>query len=198
MIFTYSFTVITSQFQYGAKFTSPISDERKGYFETTSLVNNAISYVKTGDICIRETWSEEAIDDLKSYDYRGSVLDNAPGILVYYHPEMYLVDKYALADPFLTKLPAVMEDNWRIGHMYRDIPKGYLESVLFSNNYIFDEDLSSYLDVIRLITRGDLMDSNRIKAVIDINLGKYDYLLESYKSGLDEHNRQIITEVEDE
>lgn len=193
LIATFSLSDITTQFLYGEKFSSPISDERKGYFKYTSLVDNAISYYTTGEMCIRDAWNEQGIKELKEAGYIGGVIDNAPGISVYYYPEMYIVDKYALADPFLTKLPAVMDDNWRIGHMYRDIPAGYLETIFVSDtSYMEDEDLGKYLDVIRLITRGNLWDKERIKAVIDINLGKYDYLLDSYKSGLDENNRQIV------
>ena len=194
LLFTYTMTPVTSQFQFGAKFTSPISDERAGYFKYTSLIDNAISMITVGDMCIRQAWNEQGMMELESGDYPGGVLDNAPGISVYYYPELYLVDKYALADPFLTKLPAVMEDNWRIGHMYRDIPEGYSDSLLQDQNLIKDENLSEYLDIIRLITRGDLFDKNRIQAIIDINLGKYDYLLDNYKAGLDEHNRQVVKE----
>jgi len=194
LIFTYSSNVITTQFLYGEKYSSPISDERRGYFKYTSLFNNAISYVKTGELCIREAWTEQGMKELAEHNYPGGVLDNAPGISVYYYPNIYLVDKYALADPFLTKLPAVMDSNWRIGHMYRDIPAGYSDSLLYNENRIENKDLAQYLEVIRLITRGPLFSSERIKAVVDINLGKYDYLLESYKSTLDENNRQIIEE----
>lgn len=191
LVFTYTMQVISSQFLYGEKYNSPISDERAGYFKYTSLFDNAVSYCTTGRMCLRDAWSEEGAKELEERHYPGGILDNAPGITVYYYPNIYLVDKYALADPFLTKLPAVMDENWRIGHMYRDIPNGYYESLLVNENQIENEDLAKYLDVIRLITRGDLFDSNRIKAIIDINLGKYDYLLDSYKSGLNEKNVQI-------
>lgn len=197
LVFAYTMPVITSQFQFGGKFTSPISDERAGYFKYTSLVDNAISMATVGDMCIREAWNEQGITELREGNYPGGVIDNAPGISVYYNPDIYLVDKYALADPFLTKLPAVMDDNWRIGHMYRDIPDGYFDSLLQDKNLVKNKDLSEYLDVIRLITRGDLFDTDRIQAVIDINLGRYDYLLEDYKKNLDEHNRQIIIEQEE-
>jgi len=194
LIFSYSTGVITSQFLYGEKYSSPISDERRGYFKYTSLVNNAASYFLTGEMCLRDAWNEQGMKEIEEMNLPGGVLDNAPGISVYYYPDKYLVDKYALADPFLTKLPAVMDDNWRIGHMYRDIPAGYHDTVSFEANVIEDKDLAEYLEVIRLITRGDLFDKNRIQAVIDINLGKYDYLLDSYKSSLDENNRQIVEE----
>ena len=51
-----------------------------------------------------------------------------PGITAYYNQDMYLNDLYALGDPFLSKLPAVREENWRIGHMWREAPVGYDET----------------------------------------------------------------------
>ncbi|MBQ7577185.1 MAG: hypothetical protein IJT21_02840 [Synergistaceae bacterium] len=40
--------------------------------------------------------------------------------------------------------------------------------------------MHKYYDVIRLITRGDLFSRERIQAIIDINLGRYDYLVAQY------------------
>lgn len=181
---------IVTQFLYGNS-DSPISDERSGYFKDTSLFNNAVSYFKSGELVIRHTWNEEGVEELRAIDYPAGILRSVPGITIYYNSDMYLNDQYALGDPFLSKLPAVREENWRIGHMWRDVPKGYYDSVWYDVNEIEDESLRQYLDIIRLITRGDLFDSNRIKAIIDINLGKYDYLIDNYTKTLDENCRVI-------
>ena len=113
-----------------------------------------------------------------------------PGITKYYNDDMYLNDLYALGDPFLSKLPAVREDNWRIGHMWREAPAGYGDTVLYGENVIENKDLAEYYEVIQLITRGRLFDSERIDAIIKINSGQYDYLIENYKDTLDENCRQ--------
>lgn len=182
---------LTGQFLFGNG-SSPISDERAGYFKTTSLVNNAASYLRTGHMVIRDTWDESAIDELRSMNIHKGILRMVPGITIYYNSDMYLNDTYALGDPFLSKLPAVREENWRIGHMWREAPPGYNDTVIWEEDLIEDEDLQKYYDVIRLITRGDLFDGNRIQAIIDMNLGKYDYLLEHYKqTSLDENCRLI-------
>lgn len=182
---------VSDQFLYGNRFNSPISDERAGYFKWTSLFNNAVSYVKTGDMCIREAWDESGLQNYRDMGIKSIVDKNIPGIMKYYNDDMYLNDFYALGDPFISKLPAVKEDNWRIGHMHREPPKGYIETVyLEDGNYIENESIAKYYDVIMLITRGDLFDSNRIKAIIDINLGKYDYLVDEYKATLNENNMQ--------
>lgn len=185
---------ISSQFLYGNNFNSPISDERGGYFKWTSLFNNAISYFRTGEMCIEEAWNDEGVQYLIDNGYDSGILPNVPGITKYYHNDMYLNDTYALGDPFISKLPAVKDPNWRIGHMYRECPFGYDDTIIYhEENGIENESLRQYYDVIKLITRGDLFDSNRIKAIIDINLGKYDHLIDEYKSTLDENNRQILT-----
>ncbi len=193
IVFSYSAKPVTNQylFGYGA---SPIADERAGYFEFTSLYNNAVSYLKSGNMVIRNAWNEDGIRELRDKGFESGILIMVPGISIYYNSDIYLNDLYALGDPFLSKLPAVREDNWRIGHMWREAPVGYDETVIRDENLIENESLKKYYDVIKLITRAPLWDRDRLKAVIDINLGKYDYLIEEYKSTLDENNHQITDE----
>ena len=195
LILTISLKPITGQYLYGNNYGTNISDEREGYFRYTSLFNNAVSYFKTGDMCIRKAWNEAGIDEYRSMNISSGILRMVPGITIFYNSDMYLNDQYALGDPFLSKLPAVREDNWRIGHMWREVPKGYADSVTFGGNRIENESLKEYYEVIKLITRGRLFDRDRIKAIIDINTGKYDHLIEEYRSTLDENNR-IIEEGE--
>lgn len=190
LVFSMTSSVITSQFLFGSTFSSPISDERAGYFGKASLFNNLISKITTGEYCIRDTWNEQGIKELRDAGYSGGIIENCPGISRYYNQDMYLNDTYALGDPFLSKLPAVKEDNWRIGHMWREAPRGYNETILYGENVIENPDLKEYYEIIRLITRGDLFDSNRLKAIIDINLGRYDYLIDNYRNTLDENCRQ--------
>ena len=171
--------------------SSPIADERDGYFKYTSLYSNLISYIKNHEMVIRDAWNEQGIDEVRAAGNKGAILVMVPGISIYYNSDLYLNDLYALGDPFLSKLPAVREENWRIGHMWREAPVGYNETVLYGENVIEDENLREYYEIIKLITRGKLFDAKRIKAVIDINLGKYDYLLDNYKNSLDENCHQI-------
>ena len=78
--------------------------------------------------------------------------------------------------------------------MWREAPVGYIETVMDGENVIDNEGAREYYEVIKLITRGSLWDRNRLRAVIDINTGKYDHLIEEYKSILDENNHQITDE----
>ncbi|MCR5791413.1 MAG: glycosyltransferase family 39 protein [Lachnospiraceae bacterium] len=184
MVFSATMGLITSQFLYGHENSSPIADERAGYFRYTSLYNNILSLIRTGDLCIRDAWNEQGIEEYRACGLKGGILPMVPGISIYYNSDMYLNDWYALGDPFLSKLPAEKEENWRIGHMYRKPPEGYEDTAAFGENVIENEALHEYYDVIRLITRGELFDPVRIRAVIDINLGKYDHLIDEYESTL--------------
>ena len=182
--------VITSQYLFGGG-NSPIADERAGYFRYTSLFNNTLSYLKTGKLVLRNAWNEAGIDEIREWERDGGIIRMVPGISKYYNPDLYLNDQYALGDPFLAKIPAVREENWRIGHMWREVPKGYNESVYEHENLVENKALHEYLDAIWLVTRGDLFDPVRIRAIIDINTGKYDHLIETYKETLDENNVPI-------
>lgn len=198
LIFGFTTDVITSQFLYGARFSSPISDERAGYFQYSSLFNNVVSIAKTGDLCIRDAWNEEGIKEYRDKGFSGGILSNCPGISKYYNNDMYLNDTYALGDPFLAHLPAVKEDNWRIGHMWREAPEGYGNQVIYGDdengNRVVNEDISQYYDIIREVTCGPLFSADRVKKVIELNIGKYNYLIDNYAATLDENNMQVNVE----
>ena len=193
LVYTGTSRVLTDEFLFGSVFGSSISDERAGYFNTTSLFNNMYSLIRTGDLCIRNTWNEDAVQDVRENNMPGSILENVPGIVKYYNNDLYLNDLYALGDPYLAHLPAVHEAGWRIGHMWRDTPVGYLNLVRYGWDYgaIKNQDAREYYEIIDEITRGPLFDRDRMIKVININLGKYDYLVENYKQSLDENGRVI-------
>ena len=193
ILYTSTTNLISSQFLYGETFNSPISDERAGYFRYSSLFNNVVSLTTNGQLCIRDAWNEEGIKELKEAGYKAGIIRNCPGISKYYNNDIYLNDQYALGDPFLAHLPAVKEDNWRIGHMWRDVPTGYREQVFIlfdgvDEPRIENKDIAEYYDIIDKITRGKLFDPERLRLIVEINLGKYNYLVDNYASTLDEHN----------
>ncbi len=194
LIYSCTSHVITEQFMFGRTFGSPVSDERAGYFTTSSLFNNVYSLIRNGKLCIQDTWNEEGVRDLRDSEMIGGILKSVPGITKYYNNDLYLNDLYALGDPYLAHLPAVREPGWRIGHMWRESPVGYNNLVRYGwgMGAIKNEDARNYYILIDEITRGDLFDGDRIRKVIDINLGRYDYLVENYKASLDENNRQIL------
>ena len=171
---------IGSLYLFGHQYSSNISDEREYYFDTTGFYNNIRSLVKTGRSCWRDTWNDESPDLLRKQGFRGDILDNAAGILVYKNSDLYLNDTYCLGDPLMSRLPAVYQTSWRVGHLRRICPEGYRDSVYEDENRIEDKDLHAYYDRIRLITRGEIWSLDRIKTSIEMILGKYDVLIENY------------------
>ncbi len=91
---------------------------------------------------------------------------------------IHVVDNVALGDAFLARLPAIYNPSWRVAHLFRRIPDGYLETIESGENLIKDKNLAEYYDVLHNIISGDLFSKERFKQIINMNLGKYDYLID--------------------
>ena len=69
----------------------------------------------------------------------------------------------------MARLPA--QRDWRIGHFGRDIPAGYLDSVLHKDNQIQDPATAALYNDIRLVTQSEnLFTRDRWSAIIRLNL----------------------------
>ena len=86
-------------------------------------------------------------------------------------PGTHVIDTCALADPLLAHLPAVHVERWRIGHFERQLPTNYEESIAQGENRLADERTRNYYESIRLITRGELNSTVRLKEIVRMNLG---------------------------
>ena len=92
--------------------------------------------------------------------------------------EDVVVDTLALADPLLARLPC--ERPWRIGHFRRRLPEGYLESLSSGANRIADPDLARFYDELCIVTQGRLWSLRRLKAILAMNVGWHNGLLDNY------------------
>lgn len=95
-------------------------------------------------------------------------------------PSIYIIDRVGLGDPLLSRLPAVRPQDfskWKSGHFHRLVPDGYEQSVVQNSNLISDPKIRQYYDVVRTITRGRLLSWERMVAIVNMNLGRYEYLL---------------------
>jgi arabinofuranosyltransferase len=108
-------------------------------------------------------------------------------------PKVFLVDHFGLADPLLarlpisdkttwrdiyaSKLPISYKLNWRIGHFYRDLPVGYLDTLSSGTNKITNPSLAEYYDKLRIITRDPIWNWDRFAVIWKMNTGQYNYLL---------------------
>jgi arabinofuranosyltransferase len=83
-----------------------------------------------------------------------------------------------LTDALLARLPSVPGS--RVGHYLRDIPAGYLDSLLHNRNLIADPDLAEYFSHLRFAVSGPLFDARRVLAAAQFTFGRYDAGLERY------------------
>jgi arabinofuranosyltransferase len=92
-------------------------------------------------------------------------------------PTVHVVDVLGLADPLLGRLPA-RDARFRIGHFERFVPDGYLEGLRAGRNELTDMRLRQYYDKLRLITAGPIFSAARLTAILRMNLGCYDHLID--------------------
>jgi arabinofuranosyltransferase len=81
---------------------------------------------------------------------------------------LHVVDVLGLGDPLIARLPA--QQPWRIGHFYRIVPDGYVESLEQGVNRIRDPALAAYYDQLKLVTQGPLWNAARVRAIVSLNL----------------------------
>ena len=115
------------------------------------------------------------------------------GMLGFYAgPGVHIVDENALTDAFLARLPAT--PGWRIGHFYRAIPAGYEGSLKKGVNRLSDPELRALFRRLVLVTRGPLLDAERLAAVWDMNLGPGRHVADEY---FDVHSRTQRVALQD-
>jgi arabinofuranosyltransferase len=96
-------------------------------------------------------------------------------------PDIHVIDKNGLIDPLMARLPLEDTQDWRIGHFHHIIPAGYEETLASGTNQIQDADIASYYDKLSLVVKAPLWDWDRMVEIWNLNIGKYDYLIENLK-----------------
>lgn len=179
-----------------------ICDERGFYFRSTGLFSSQ----RVGDYP-EHYWYYSGLSD----KLHGAQITSQGGMGVGYYgyavgPGVFVIDRYALCDPLLARLPARRVDpnfadsgvmghlKWRIGHFNRTVPEGYPKSALEGPNQIKDPGVAEYYDKIVLITRGPLFSPSRIGAIIGLNLGRYDHLLDEHQKLVEAQDSKTMAE----
>ncbi|HEY5284253.1 MAG TPA: hypothetical protein VIM14_15790, partial [Polyangia bacterium] len=80
-------------------------------------------------------------------------------------------------DPLLARLPAADLHHWRIGHLTRDVPAGYLETLEQGKMRIADRNIARYYFQLAKITTSPIFTWERFKTIWNFNLGHYEYLV---------------------
>jgi arabinofuranosyltransferase len=92
-------------------------------------------------------------------------------------PRVHIIDAMALTDPLLARIPYANDPGFRIGHFQREAPAGYEQSLRGGVNVIKDPCIHAYYDVLSPVIRGPLFTWARVRAIVALNFGRYDYLM---------------------
>lgn len=152
-----------------------VNEERRYYYPFTGLLRDVRGVRMPAH---RWRWlGEEAAEEVRRGAPRVRRTDAAGFIGFGAGPGVHYVDRWALGDPLLARLPA--ERPWRVGHYVRRIPNGYLETLESGRNVIEDPGLAAYYDKLRIVTRGPLWSRERLATIVALNLGRYEHYLRS-------------------
>ena len=152
-----------------------IADERAYYYQDTGLLLACRNKQMPTHV-----WAQEG---RRLRDHRTPTLVfGAVGMRGYFAgPRHYIIDRFALGDPLLARLPLGGPDApWRIGHFNRTPPPGYVESVTEGHNRFSDKRLAEYYDRLCTIIRGPIFSWDRFAVIWKMNTGAYNYLIERY------------------
>ena len=159
-----------------------IADERAYYFRRSGLWNGTATTLPRDNKWLEATTARACGFPL--------VLAGAIGFYGYdAGPTVHILDFNALADPVLSRLPAVDEDrlyiDWyrrlegrepatrrRIGHFLRNVPRGYV-SFLLGAEAVFDSDeMRRHIETVTKAVRDPIRSGARINAVTELALGR--------------------------
>ena len=153
-----------------------IEDGRLFNYQQTGLLT-----LTTGEAMPRMGWAYEG----REVGERGDkVVDRgAVGAFGYYAgPSVHVVDWYGIGDPLLARLHVDDPNNWQIGHFYRSIPEGYLETLENDSIAIRNPNLATYYEKLTIVIRGKIFNVNRLVEIWRLNTGYYQPLLDAYES----------------
>lgn len=159
---------------YFYHFHRKIMDERRNYYEFAGLMKVGLSGT------LKHVW----VDDGKALRQQGQqvVVRAFIGFEGYYAgPLVHVIDPHGLSDPLLARLPGG-DANSVIGHLLRDIPEGYVETVATGTNRFRDQDLAAYYEALKNIITGPLWSASRLKIAAIFFAGGYDQHLNQYLS----------------
>ncbi|HSR35159.1 MAG TPA: hypothetical protein VLY63_31705, partial [Anaerolineae bacterium] len=104
------------------------------------------------------------------------------GVAGFYNgPNVHVIDRNALADPLMARMPMVDPARWRIGHFHHIIPDGYLDTLRWGTNMIRDPGIAAYYDKLSLVTQGPLWNWRRIVETWNLNTGRNEHLLPNHR-----------------
>lgn len=91
--------------------------------------------------------------------------------------DTYLVDRWALTDPLVARLPAIYHPQWRIGHFSRALPGGYIESLQEKKNRFHLRSVGEFYQHLSRIISGPLWSLDRWASIWKLQTGQLDHLI---------------------
>ncbi len=139
-----------------------VGDERGRYFRYTSLLTYLAwrTQPDAPPFFPPYAWSQ------MGYEFRTSpeplaVVDSVGMFGYWAGTDKWVLDEWALTDPFLARLPDADGRLWRPGHYERVPPPGYLESLRTGENHLTDPDLRALYDLMTWATRAPVFAAER-------------------------------------
>lgn len=148
-----------------------IADERGYYFDVCSLYSYL--YSEPGAIFPDFEWSHIGRQIAES---KVNYLENDfNGMLGYWAgTSTVIIDRLALADPYLARIPVATIKGWRIGHFKRDVDAHYRKSIESDQNLFPPGKGHDLFELVRFASRERVLFSiRRLVAILRLNLGLY-------------------------
>jgi len=95
-------------------------------------------------------------------------------------PKVTIIDRNALADPLLARLPCNLRHIRMIGHFPRPVPEGYKRARTTGSLDAMQPALQEYYRALRTVVSGPLFSWERLRTLVAFNLGAYDHFLAEY------------------
>jgi arabinofuranosyltransferase len=140
-----------------------VADERWFYFSSSSLM--------------RATRGGFLPDDdrrTRGINYKSGEVGalGMTGVTGYVAPTTtIIIDVHGLTDPLMARLPIPNSREWRIGHLVRNLPDGYLDSIREQRNVITDPAKAKLYDKLRLVTVAPIWRWDRVKQITRFAFG---------------------------
>jgi arabinofuranosyltransferase len=140
-----------------------VTDERRFYYPSLGLL--PVLEGRTSPAA--HPWSVEGLHYRANADRPEFGVRTASnvGLFGYFAgPGVYVIDRNALTDPFLARLPP--KPGWRVGHYERAVPADYEASRRADRNLIADPTLHRLYDDIERLSRADIWSRERFGVIL--------------------------------
>jgi arabinofuranosyltransferase len=116
----------------------------------------------------------------QSQSNRLLLVETASGIKPFFAgPNVTFIDYLGLTDPLLSRLPVADKNVWHSSHYWRKVPVGYYEYRAGDTSKL-NKDLATYYEKIRVVHMEPTFSIARLKAILEMWLGKYEPHLKKY------------------